>query len=131
MDDPDLDRLKPPLHYNCRSVLVAVPIGVDIDESDFITGEVKGRALDLIAAGFGGNITRLEQMHNDNEISIENKIELLQQKLVEAIKSRSATDAAGEAFAKEVITSLNTMVTAQTASFKELAEVLSNKQPTH
>ena len=61
MDDPDLDRFKPPLHFNCRSMLVAVPAGIEIDQEDFVTGEIKGAALDLMSPGFGGNITKLAQ----------------------------------------------------------------------
>lgn len=52
MDEPALDRLTPPMHYNCRSLLVSVPEGVGIDQYKFITQEEIGRALDLAGAGF-------------------------------------------------------------------------------
>lgn len=61
MDDPDLDRFKPPLHFNCRSMLVAVPAGIEINQEDFVTGEIKGASLDLMSPGFGGNVTKLAQ----------------------------------------------------------------------
>ena len=34
-DDPQLNELTPPNHFNCRSLIVAIPIGVEIDSSDF------------------------------------------------------------------------------------------------
>lgn len=55
MDDPALDKLIPPNHFNCRSVLVPVPVGVQVSEDDFITQEEIGRALDLMDSGFGGS----------------------------------------------------------------------------
>lgn len=47
LNSPDLDRLKPPRHFNCRSILVAVPIYKEVDESDFITPSQVGRAEEL------------------------------------------------------------------------------------
>lgn len=55
MDEPALDKLVPPNHFNCRSVLVPVPVGVQVSEDDFITQEDIGIALDLMDAGFGGS----------------------------------------------------------------------------
>ena len=52
MGEPQLDRLSPALHFNCRSVLVPVPVGVEIDSADFITQAEIGEALGLIPAGF-------------------------------------------------------------------------------
>ena len=52
MDEPRLDQLVPPNHFNCRSILVPVPVGVPIDEGDFITQAEIGRALGLVQEGF-------------------------------------------------------------------------------
>ena len=52
MDEPELDRLTPPNHYNCRSLLVALPVGVEIDEADLITPSEIGTAKELIQKGF-------------------------------------------------------------------------------
>jgi SPP1 gp7 family putative phage head morphogenesis protein len=52
MDEPALDRLTPPNHFNCRSILVAVPEGVPIEGYNFITQEDIGAALDMIQDGF-------------------------------------------------------------------------------
>lgn len=54
LSDPVLDRITPPLQFNCRSILVAVIVGTVIDESEFATGADIGEALDLIPPGFGG-----------------------------------------------------------------------------
>ena len=51
-DDPDLDRLSPPRHFNCRSVWVAVTLDIQIDEGDFITRQNVGRGLELSQKGF-------------------------------------------------------------------------------
>lgn len=53
LDDPDLDRLTPPNHYRCRSVLTPITI---LDESeDWATNEEKGKAYDLADPKFGGD----------------------------------------------------------------------------
>jgi len=52
LDEPELDRLTPPNHFNCRSVLVPVTVGVQVDEADLITPEQLGRAEMLAAPGF-------------------------------------------------------------------------------
>jgi SPP1 gp7 family putative phage head morphogenesis protein len=52
MDEPALDRLTPPNHFQCRSILVAVPEGVAIEGYNFITQEDIGAALDMIQDGF-------------------------------------------------------------------------------
>lgn len=53
-DDPMLDRLTPPNHFNCRSLLVPVMIDQKVDDSQWATREQVGRALDLMQPGFGG-----------------------------------------------------------------------------
>lgn len=143
MDDPDLDRFKPPLHFNCRSMLVAVPAGIEIDKDDFVTGGIKGAVLDLMSPGFGGNITKLAQEYGgeglDPEVKkeepkedINSKFETLRHELIEAINNQGKKDADTDTFAKEVIVSLSSMVNAQNISFKELVEALDrNKQPTN
>lgn len=55
LDDPDLDRLVPPNHFNCRSMIIGVPAFEQTRDKEFATREDIGRALDLIDAGFGGN----------------------------------------------------------------------------
>ena len=52
LGEPQLDRLLPALHFNCRSVLVPVPVGIAVDAADFITQGEIGEALGLIPAGF-------------------------------------------------------------------------------
>ena len=46
MGDPNLDRLAPPNHFNCRSLLVPVMLATQVDSEDFITDEESGKALD-------------------------------------------------------------------------------------
>lgn len=41
--------------HNCRSILVAVPLGVPMPKEDFATNADIGAAKDLIPAGFGGS----------------------------------------------------------------------------
>lgn len=51
--DPDLDRLLPPNHHNCRSLLVPVPpSGEDDAREQLIDSEGKGRAFELAGRGF-------------------------------------------------------------------------------
>ena len=52
MGSPELDRLTPPNHFNCRSVLVPVVVGDSYDEDDVATSESLGKALDLAGRGF-------------------------------------------------------------------------------
>jgi len=58
IDDANADKLTPPLHYNCRSILVAVPYGVPIDDYEMIDQSTAGKALDLTETGFGGTRQR-------------------------------------------------------------------------
>lgn len=51
----DVDALKPPRHFNCRSLLVPITVaGPDVDEGDFINKANVGKGLDLSGVGFGG-----------------------------------------------------------------------------
>jgi len=50
--DSWLEYLKPPRHYNCRSILVPVMVDTKVDEEDFITDEVAGQALEMSGEGF-------------------------------------------------------------------------------
>ena len=57
MGDPQLDRLAPPNHFNCRSVLVPVTEDIEVSENTserthFITAAETGRAVELGAKGF-------------------------------------------------------------------------------
>lgn len=52
-DDPDIDRLSAPNHFNCRSVMVPVMVGEEVGE--YITEAEKAEALDMISVGFGGD----------------------------------------------------------------------------
>jgi SPP1 gp7 family putative phage head morphogenesis protein len=58
-DDPDLARFTPPMHFQCRSVLVPVLID-DIPQGglDFISASRKGSAQDAAQVGFGGESQR-------------------------------------------------------------------------
>lgn len=51
-DDPELHRLAPPNHFNCRSVLVPVLIDETVDEKEKVTPAVAGRARELAGKGF-------------------------------------------------------------------------------
>jgi SPP1 gp7 family putative phage head morphogenesis protein len=55
-------RLTPPNHYNCRSVIVPVTIGEDIDESERIDNETINRALGMVKTSFGGDSAELSQL---------------------------------------------------------------------
>lgn len=57
MDDPELSRFAPPNHFNCRSVLVAIPIGVEVERKTLVSGADKGKAADEMDPSFGGNAT--------------------------------------------------------------------------
>lgn len=52
IDAPELDKFRPPLHYNCRSVLVPVTTTDEVDESAFLTPTQAGKSLELVASGF-------------------------------------------------------------------------------
>jgi SPP1 gp7 family putative phage head morphogenesis protein len=45
--DPQLDKLAPPNHFNCRSILTPVMIGMPLNEKDFIKPSQAGKALEL------------------------------------------------------------------------------------
>lgn len=53
-DEPDLDRIAPPNHFNCRSVLVPLIVGVE-EIKDFAGSEEIDEALKMISEGFGGD----------------------------------------------------------------------------
>ncbi len=52
VDEPDLQRLAPPNHHNCRSLLVPVTLDMTIDTADLITPGQLGRAEELAQKGF-------------------------------------------------------------------------------
>lgn len=52
MTDPELDFLTPPNHHNCRSLLVALPVGMAVPEGDFLTPAEAGQAKMLAGEGF-------------------------------------------------------------------------------
>jgi SPP1 gp7 family putative phage head morphogenesis protein len=52
LDDPHLERLTPPRHWNCRSVLVPVPLDMEVDEEDILTPAQAARALEMSSADF-------------------------------------------------------------------------------
>ncbi len=54
LDDPELDNLTPPNHFNCRSILIPITVGDDSFDGEFITAEDIGKAKDLMDQGFGG-----------------------------------------------------------------------------
>lgn len=51
-NSPELVRLSPPRHYNCRSVLIPVTLTQKINEADIITVAQIGRGLQLSQEGF-------------------------------------------------------------------------------
>lgn len=55
MDDPALLRFTPPLHFNCRSVLVPVPKSVQVKAGDFVSPALAGKVNGLVPASFGGS----------------------------------------------------------------------------
>lgn len=50
--DPNLDRLKPPNHFQCRSILVPITTYEEIDGRDIISPSESGRAIELAGKGF-------------------------------------------------------------------------------
>lgn len=53
LDDPELDRLTPPNHFQCRSLLVPVTVADDVLEADdYIGPSGVGRARELATEGF-------------------------------------------------------------------------------
>ena len=52
MDEPELDRLSPPNHFNCRSVLVPVTLDMTVNATDMITPSQIGTAEELTPVGF-------------------------------------------------------------------------------
>lgn len=51
-NDPALDKLKPPRHFNCRSILVPIVIGDEYNPEDVIDARGKRKAVELSGAGF-------------------------------------------------------------------------------
>lgn len=52
VDDPELDRMTPPNHFNCRSLLVPIMIDQPIKKEDFLSPKDIGKARDLAGKGF-------------------------------------------------------------------------------
>lgn len=52
MSDPELSRLSPANHHNCRSVLVPVTIDISVPEGDFLEPKDTGKAISLASKGF-------------------------------------------------------------------------------
>jgi SPP1 gp7 family putative phage head morphogenesis protein len=52
LNDPNMDRLAPSNHFNCRSILVAVPLSQQVNALDILTDAEEGEALGLIPVGF-------------------------------------------------------------------------------
>lgn len=50
--DAALDRLRPPNHVNCRSILVPVTVAEEVDEEDFVTPSQAARGEELAGKGF-------------------------------------------------------------------------------
>ncbi len=53
-DDPNLDILKPPRHYNCRSLLVPITLDVPVKEDEFLTKQDGAKGVELSGESFGG-----------------------------------------------------------------------------
>src|SRR5207247_8843565 len=52
LDESELDRLAPPNHFSCRSILVPVTLDMQVNADDLITPSELGRAEELIPPGF-------------------------------------------------------------------------------
>jgi len=52
LGSPEMDRLTPPRHHQCRSLWVPVMIGQDIDQADRINQSQADRAIELSGKGF-------------------------------------------------------------------------------
>jgi SPP1 gp7 family putative phage head morphogenesis protein len=52
LDEPDLQKLAPPNHFNCRAILVPITLDMTVDEREFITPQQAGRAEELAGQGF-------------------------------------------------------------------------------
>lgn len=52
LNDPELDRFTPPLHVNCRSVLIELVLDEDIDTSKYVTPALLGRMEEKAGKGF-------------------------------------------------------------------------------
>ncbi len=51
-DDPNIDSLKPPRHFNCRSILVPQVVGTTIEEKDILTKRQAAQGEELSGKGF-------------------------------------------------------------------------------
>ncbi len=51
-DDADLDSLSPPLHFQCRSILSPVVVGMEVSPSDYITDAEVAMAMSLADQNF-------------------------------------------------------------------------------
>lgn len=51
-DDPEVDALKPPRHFNCRSVLAAVVVGDTYDDADLVDAQIISEAKAQSGKGF-------------------------------------------------------------------------------
>lgn len=94
--DTDLQSLAPPNHFNCRSLLVPVVVGEQVDAGDFITSAEKGRAKQLAdekfleqedhALGTPNPAAEAERARADAAIVEKRKVE---KELEERLKKRS------------------------------------------
>ena len=50
--DPNLDKLTPPNHYMCRSLLVPVQIDEEIPDDEWLSASDAGQGLELAGEGF-------------------------------------------------------------------------------
>lgn len=51
-DDPNVDALRPPRHFNCRSIYVPIVVGETINDDDLLTETQAQQAQDLSGDGF-------------------------------------------------------------------------------
>lgn len=61
-DDPDLETLTPPLHFQCRSILTPIVVGMEVDKDEYIKTWEKKQAMALADQKF-----LAEETATDNE----------------------------------------------------------------
>lgn len=109
----DIDTLLPPLHFNCRSIVVPVVVGMTIDKKDLITPAEIGRAKSLADARFlsaqEGWRAYLEQQDESDSATAE-----------EADGATEVDEPVLDAVAREEIASLRAMINDLSRSNEEI-----------
>lgn len=93
-DDPALDSLKPPRHFNCRSVLVPVTIETEVADEDVLTKTEAATGLELSGKGFGGPTAKRRKPPAPRRPKAEPAVsaERLDRSAREEVRERGASD---------------------------------------